>query len=84
MGELIVISLIHFGVSFHAYLDELGLAVDERRHSSVLHIPIAVFIHHLQDTISERLSAKVKESGEHVAVPSLEWIRYQFWPKNLL
>jgi len=47
----------------------------------VLHMPIAVSIHHLQDIISEHLSAKVKESGEHVAIPSLEWIRYQFWPQ---
>ena len=71
-----------FWDELQAYLDELGLAVDERRHSSVLQMPIAVSIRHLQGITSERLSAKTKESGEHVAIPSLEWIRYQFWPKN--
>ena len=37
------------------YLDELGLAVDERRHPGVLHLPIAVSIYHLRDIISEHL-----------------------------
>ena len=71
-----------FWDELQAYLDELGLAVDERRHSGVLHMPIAVSIRHLRDIISERLSAKTKESSEDVAIPSEEWIRYQFWPKN--
>ena len=71
-----------FWDELQVYLDELGLAVDERRHSGVLHMPIAVSIRHLRDIISERLSAKTKESSEDVAIPSEEWIRYQFWPKN--
>ena len=47
-----------FWNELQAYLDDLGLAVDERRHSAVLHMPIAVSIRHLQEIISECLTAK--------------------------
>ena len=56
-----------FWDELQAYLDELGLAVDKRRYSSVLHAyAYCSSIRHLQDIISEHLSAKNKESGEHV------------------
>lgn len=68
-----------FWNELQTYLDDLGLPVDERRHSTVLHMPIAVSIRHLKEIISERLAAKNMDS---VNIPSVEWIRYQFWPKN--
>ena len=40
------------------YLDELTLAVDERRHSTVLHMPVAISIRHFGNLISERLVQK--------------------------
>ena len=49
-----------FWNELQAYLDDLGLAVDERRHSAVLHMPIAVSIRHFQDIISEHLIAKTR------------------------
>ena len=51
-----------FWNELQTYLDELGLAADERRHSSVLRMPIAISICHLQEIISERLIAKNKGS----------------------
>lgn len=63
-----------------SYLEETTLAVDERRHTDVLHMPLAISIHHIRDLISERLEKKF--SGEKKPIPSLEWIRCQFWPKN--
>lgn len=62
------------------YLDELNPAVDERRHSTVLHMPIAISIRHLRDIISGCLVLKFP--GEEKDIPGLEWIRYQFWPRN--
>ncbi|SMN01555.1 hypothetical protein SPONL_2127 [uncultured Candidatus Thioglobus sp.] len=70
----------HFWEELQLYLDELNPAVDERRHSAVLHMPIAISIRHLREIISDRLSSKFP--GEEKGIPSLEWIRYQFWPRN--
>ena len=63
-----------------SYLEEATLAVDERRHTDVLHMPLAISIRHIRDLISERLEKNFP--GEKKPVPLLEWIRYQFWPKN--
>ena len=63
-----------------ASYEETTLAVDERRHTDVLHMPLAISIRHIHDLISERLEKKFP--GEKKPIPSLEWIRYQFWPKN--
>ena len=38
------------------YLDETTLAVDERRHGEVMHMPFAISIRHLCDVITERLN----------------------------
>lgn len=43
-------------------------------------MPIAVSVQHLRDIISDRLIKKFP--GEEKEIPSLEWIRYQFWPRN--
>ena len=62
------------------YLDEINLAVDERRHSDVLHLPIAISLCHLQELIHDRLEKKHPVSCP--PTPSLEWLRLQFWPSN--
>lgn len=62
------------------YLDSINLAVDERRHGDVLHLPIAVSLRHLQELIKEKLKEKYPESCP--PTPSLEWLRLQFWPNN--
>ena len=63
-----------------SFLEESSLAVDERRHTDVLHMPVAVSVRHLRDCISERLQQKYPERS--ISIPSSEWIRLQFWPSN--
>ena len=69
-----------FWSELQSYLDEINPAVDERRHGDTLHMPFVISLRHLQEIISERLQQKFPESTH--AVPSVEWIRLQFWPAN--
>ena len=62
------------------YFNGLILPVDERRQSTVLHMPVAISIRELRDTISQQLVEKFPDEEKDIL--SLEWIRYQFWPKN--
>ena len=43
-----------FWDELQAYFDEMTLAVDERRHGDVLHMPLAISIRQLQEVIVER------------------------------
>ncbi len=58
------------------YLVEVTPAVDDRRHGSTLHMPIAISVGDLRDIISERLCTKFPEE------PSVEWLRLQLAPRN--
>ena len=62
------------------YLEETTTAVDERRQGDVMHMPLAISIRHLRHIITERLQKK--HTDNMPAVPSIEWIRLQFWPSN--
>ena len=62
------------------YIEEQTPAVDDKRHSETPHLPIAISLRYLQQVIEERLRKKFPD--EQVEVPSQEWIRLQFWPKN--
>ena len=62
------------------YFDEAILAVDERRHGEALHMPLAISLRHLRELIIARLKDKFPE--DLPPIPSLEWIRLQFWPAN--
>ena len=64
------------------YVEELTPAVDDRRHGSVLHMPISISIGDLRDTIAHRLLSKHEEEDAQPEVPSTEWIRLQFAPRN--
>ena len=55
-----------------AYLDEITLAVDDRRHGETLHMPLAIPVCHLRKQIIERLHETYSE--EMPAVLSEEWI----------
>lgn len=79
-GKVKSIKFHDFWDKLQLYLDEQTLAVDEQRHSTVLHMPVTISIRHLRDLILNRLVQKFPE--EEKDIPSLEWIRYQFWPKN--
>lgn len=67
-----------FWDELQAYLDEINLAVDERRHGDTLHMPFATSLRHLHELITDRLHQKFPD--ECPPVPSLEWLRLQFWP----
>ena len=41
-----------FWTELQSYLDEISLAVDERRHGDVLHMPFATSLRHLRELIS--------------------------------
>ena len=69
-----------FWQELQAYLDELLLAVDDRRHGEALHMPLAISVRHLREKIIERLHSAYETVMP--AVPSEEWIRLQFWPPN--
>ena len=63
------------------YVQEITPAVDDRRHGEVCHMPIAISIRHLRDMIAERLRKKFPDTHK-LAIPSEEWVRLQFWPRN--
>ena len=69
-----------FWGELQAFLDEEVLAVDERRHGDVLHMPFATSLRHLRELIQARLKAKFP--NQCPPIPCLEWIRLQFWPAN--
>ena len=68
-----------FWQELSVFLEE-SAAVDERRHSDILHMPFAVSIRHLREVMIERLDKKFP--GTANPIPSEEWIRLQFWPSN--
>ena len=60
----------------HKYINEdLGAAVDDRRHGEVTHLAKAISIRDLREQVSARCPPDT-------AVPSEEWLRLQFWPKT--
>ena len=56
--------------------EDIGTAVDDRRHCQVTHLAKAVSIRDFREQVSCRCP-------EGSAIPSEEWIRLQFWPKNV-
>ena len=69
-----------FWAELSSFLEEINPAVDDCRHGETLHMPIAVSIRHLREVIEERLQLRFPDGKK--AIPSEEWIRLQFWPKN--
>ena len=56
------------------YLQE-ETAVDDRRHDEILHLAKAISVRDLL----EQVKAKCPEG---IPIPSEQWLRLQFWPKN--
>jgi len=73
----VVINLMHFGVSCRCILMNLKTAFQCSSHT----VPMAISICYLQEIIFDWFLAKNMDS-EHSTIPSLEWIRYQFLPRN--
>ena len=69
-----------FWLELQKYLEEIGPAVQERRHGEAMYMPVAISVNHLREIISRRLQDRFTD--EEVPIPSSEWIRLQFWPRN--
>ena len=57
-------------------------AVDDRRHSEIPHMPVAISLHHLLTLVKSRLQQKYPNNESKLQVPSVEWLCLQFWPNN--
>ena len=68
-----------FWSELQKYLDEIT-SVNERRHGDTMYLPIAISVRDLREIVSERLTKAFP--GEEKPIPSDEWIRLQFWPRN--
>ena len=55
--------------------ESIGTAVDDRRHGQVVHLAQAISIRDFRDQVEKHCPAGTP-------IPSLEWIRLQFWPKS--
>ncbi|PKY55416.1 hypothetical protein RhiirA4_427493 [Rhizophagus irregularis] len=65
------------------YFNEETPAVDDRRHNTTMHMPLAISIRDLRDIILAKLHIKNGEPlPAEIYIPSCEWIRLQFWPTN--
>ena len=69
-----------FWLELHNYLEEIGPAVQERRHGEAMYMPVAISVNHLREIISGKLKEKFPQ--EDIPIPSLEWVRLQFLPRN--
>ena len=68
------LSLISFWACAKEYIEEeVGTAVDDRRHSTVVHIAKAISVRDLREKVVERCPP-------NIPIPSDEWIRLQFSP----
>ena len=65
-----------FWVECEKFLNEdIGTAVDERRHGEVTHLARAISLRDFRDQVKAQLPTEAD-------IPSIEWIRLQFWPKT--
>ena len=55
--------------------EDIGTAVDDSRHDQVTHLARAISVRDLVEKVKRRCP-------EDVAIPSVEWVRLQFWPKT--
>lgn len=63
-----------FWYELQAYSDETTLAMDERRHGDVLHMPLAVSIRQLQKVITDRRNFL----SQHLLYPHRSGFAYGF------
>ena len=55
--------------------EEMGTAVDDRRHGEIVHLAKAISIRDFCDQVAQHCPTGTP-------VPSEEWLRLQFWPKT--
>ena len=56
--------------------EDLGTAVDDRRHDLITHLARAISIRDFVEQVKQCCPP-------HTLIPSNEWVRLQFWPKTL-
>ena len=54
---------------------DLGIAVGDRRHSTITHLAKAISLRDFRDQVKARLP-------DNAPVPVDEWLRLQFWPES--
>ena len=55
--------------------EEIHVAVDDRRHGCITHLARAISIRDFVEQVAQRCP-------EDAMIPSIEWVRLQFWPKT--
>jgi len=55
--------------------EEVGSAVDDRRHGQITHLARAISVHDLVEQVKSHCPPDT-------LIPSTEWVRFQFWPKS--
>jgi hypothetical protein len=55
--------------------EDAVIAVDDRRHDPIPHMAVAISVRDLREQIKKRCP-------EETPIPSIQWLRLQFWPKN--
>ena len=55
--------------------EDVGEAVDDRRHQQVTHIAKAISVRDLVEQVASRCP-------QGTPIPSDSWVRLQFWPNN--
>ena len=55
--------------------EDIAVAVDDRRHGQITHLARAISLCDFRDQVKDRCPA-------NTAIPSVEWLRLQFWPKT--
>ena len=64
------------------YIEELTPAMDDRQHSDVPHMPVAISLHHLLNIVKIRIEQKYPDDKSKLQLPSLKWLHLQFWSHN--
>ena len=82
MATLVQPNLIFFWEELGLYIEELTPAVDDRRHSDVPHMSVAISLRHLLEIVKIRIEQKYPDDESKLQLPSLEWLCLQFWPHN--
>ena len=71
-----------FWEELRLHIEELTPAVDDRRHSEIPHMPVAISLYHLLSLVKASIQQKYPNDESKLQVPSVEWLCLQFWPSN--
>lgn len=55
--------------------EDIAVAVDDHCHGQITHLARAISLRDFRDQVKDRCPV-------NTAIPSIEWLRLQFWPKT--